>query len=54
MKWKINKDREEEAARLNVQILDGVLTVNIDDVPNGMHVDDFVDYLINKGIVTKE
>ena len=51
--WEILK--KDEAELLRIKILhadeDGFLCINVEDIPNGLSIEDFIDNIIDKGIV---
>lgn len=52
MKWKIIKD--EDAEKLHITEVEGSLIIKLSEIPSGMSVDTFINFIQATGIVVKE
>lgn len=53
MEWSISRNHKDEAKKLNLKVVGGILVVDLDSIPSGINVDEFLDNLIKKGVLLK-
>lgn len=54
MIWKINRDKKGKAKELSLQVLGGCLIVELDAIPTGLSVSEYLDFLIKEKVIVRE
>lgn len=54
MKWKINRDKNGLAKELHVEVIGGVLVIDVDTIPDNMDMREYMKFLVNNKIVLRQ